>query len=195
MSTLEQLWDHIDKALETQAPNEILEVFYQAMNQGDTEESNQQEFYYAAGYVAYMYPEGKLNARVRKLAARAFLLSLFHCPSFLPSVLYLSFIKMDEMEFLDALALLYSCDKKVGTFDEQLIDRYVEATVCCLIECNFWNEALRQLNWFDLRMTEDAQVGIDLINFMKIIEKVDPVTELEKNVVKKIEVILRGQQA
>ena len=190
MSSLTHLWDRIDEALESHASEVIIDAFNQAMLHGDEEGDARHEFYYAAGYVAYMHPEGKLNACVRMQAARAFLLSLLYNTGFLPSVLYLAFIKMDEAKFMDALELLYSFDKKIDAYGEQLIDRYFEATICCLIECDFWVEALRELKWFDRRMKEDAHVGIDLINFMKIIEKVDPVKEIERNVINKIRVVL-----
>jgi hypothetical protein len=189
-SSLTLLWNRIDGALESQVPEVIVDVFNQAMMLGEKEKNNKHEFYYAAGYVAYMHPEGKKNMFLRKQAVEALLLSLLNCPGFLPSVLYLAFIKMDEMRYLDALELLCSCGKKTNSINEQLIDRYVEAIICCLVECGFWREALSELKWFDVRMKEDYQVGIDLINFMKIIEKFDPENDIQKAVIKKIKVVL-----
>lgn len=190
MSALEQLWESIDAALEAKVPELIVDVFDQAMTHGDKERNDRHEYYYAAGYVAYMHPEGNLNAYVRKRAADAFLLSLFCRPGFMPSVLYLAFIKMDKMEFLTALELLYSCGGGSDTIDMQLIDRYFEAKICCLVECGYWSEALRELQWFDRRMKEDAQVGIDLINFMRIVDKVIPATGVERDVINKIRAVL-----
>lgn len=190
MSALEHLWERIDVALESKVPKKIIDVFDQAMMYGSKEKRDKHEFYYAAGYVAYMHPDGKANSFIRKKSEDAFLFSLFSYPGFLPSVLYLAFIKMDKMKFLSALELLYSCDGNINSFGLQLIDRYFEAKICCLIECGYWSDALRELQWFDRRMKEDAQVGIDLINFMRIAEKMIPVTEKEINVVKKIRFIL-----
>lgn len=192
MDTLENLWDRIDTALQSQKPEVIMEIVDQAINQGKKEKKDQHEFYYAAGYIAYMHPEGRLNSFIRKKATDAFLLSLLYRPGFLPSVLYLVFIKMDENRFIDALELLYSYDGRIDSFDHQLVDRYFEAKVCCLIECGFWVNALKELKWFDIRMKEDSQVGIDLINFMKIKEKINPETKIEKDVINKIKYILRN---
>lgn len=187
---LENLWKRIEDVLETQEPEAIFELFEKTMAEGNEEKINKHELYYAAGYVGYMHPEGKKNTSVRKQTKEALTLSLFYHPGFLPSVLYLAFIKMDEMSCLDALGLLFSCNRNVGIHSDQLIDRYVEATVCCLVECGFWSKALLELEWFDQRVKKDAQVGMDLINFMRLIEKVDPLNKLQENVLRKIQSIL-----
>jgi len=35
-----------------------------------------------------------------------------------------------------------------------MVDRYFEAKICCLIECKFWNEALKELKWFEMDITK-----------------------------------------
>lgn len=190
MNILKSLWDNIDAVLEREKPDEIVSVFRKAMSHGDNEMSDKYEYYYAAGYVAYMYPREERDPSVRDLAAKAFLLSLFHRPGHFLSVLYLAFIKMDEKKYLDALELLYSLDRDFVSIDEQLIDRYYEAAICCLIEVGFWSEASRELDWFYKRKEKDNSVGIDLINFMKVLDKASPVSKIEKDVIEGIESIL-----
>lgn len=194
MCVLERLWEKVDIAIASKYSAVIVDVFNEAMMHGSKEKHDKHEFYYAAGYAAYMHPEGGLNAYIRGQAEEAFLMSLFWRPGFLPSVLYLAFIKMDEKKFLSALELLYSCGRGSNEFDMNLIDRFNEGVVCCLIECGYWSEALRSLRWFDSRIEEDAQVGVDLINFMKIVDKTVPDTELKRNVINGIKAIMSPEK-
>ena len=137
-----------------------------------------------------MHPDGKRNSIFRIRSQKAFLLSLLNCEGFLPSVLYLSFIKMDNDEYLSALELLCSREGEVSKYEDRLLDRFHEAKVCCLVECGYWEKAYSDLEWFERRLREEPEVGLDLINFMNIAEKVKPLTDLEASVLQNIRVLL-----
>lgn len=190
MEQLESLWERIDRALEAEDSAQIEQIHKESFLAAFDHSANREDFFYASGYVAYMHPKGRRDTAMRKSAELAFLQALLYCPGFLPALLYLAFIKMDNNDYTGALSLLFSCVINEKEYDTVLIDRFVEAKVCCLIECGYWEVALRELDWFKMRIDQDTTVGIDLINFMKIIEDKTAENDLEAKVIELIHNVL-----
>lgn len=193
MSVIDQLWEEIDKAVsEEDATGErLIDLYNRAMQLGNTVSADQYQFFYAAGYVAYMHPEGKENSQMRGGAKEALLRSLVYRPSYLPAVLYLAYTKMDDRHYSGALEILFSVDPVFEDHDAITIDRFVEARVCCLVECGLKKEALNVLQWLLQRHQKDKMVGIDLINLMGLLDRMKCEESLERELYESIEEVLK----
>lgn len=175
MSNLELIWDQIEAAIAANNQVSLEAVVDSIASRQQSIGIDGAEECYAAGYACYMMNRGDLKQRAELWFMRA----LFYSPGHLGALLYLAYIFLDRGDIPEAARIVFSASLGPREDNEDLTDRLVEARVYCLAKMGHWSEALHHLEWFTIRMQEDANCGVAMINLMKLLDDPFPPAEAQ----------------
>ncbi len=202
---LEEIWDLIKRgdALDHKQAALLKEAYQAAVGLAARDEEPW-ECWYAACRAAYLLrcrdflesPDDRavweaacLSAATRSLAYRK---------GFLPAILCILHLWMDQGEISKAAALALSLDgEAIGQFPNPVLaDHLMEARIYCLAELSLWQEAEAEMNYFERRREEDPNCGIDLINFFRLLDRGPlemPASDSKDRVVAAIADLVKGK--
>lgn len=189
MKDAAEILRHIEEALRERLVDQLVQIARRVEVLSETEACDP-EIYFALGYAFYMMGQ-KGCEDIRNESESWLFRCLVQAPGCVKCVLYIAYIRMDQGEMEQALHMLFSVGDPINPDEVTLGDRLIEARVYCLAHMRYWKYAENCLAWFDQRLKDDPDCGIDLINLMKVIERSDGDDAIAGRVVQKIKKIVK----